>query len=337
MKLNKRFSKLTGVEKSAILLLCLGEKASANVFEELNDTEIQQINRCMMNISHVPASLAQQVIEAFRKEARESHGLFVQGRDFVKKALSASPRKNRDIALLNRLETDLERPLATLSFMEPRQLAALLRNEHPQTIVLILATQSTELASQVLGFFPEELRADTILRIARTEKVSQDVIRQVEEALQREIGTVRPDQQHVGGIDKVVEILGLMERGLDQNILESINISDPDLAERIRRKMFTFEDLADLDGRALQAILREISNEQLILALKSCPETVKDKLLDNVSSRAAAMINEDLEALGPVRLSEVECMQKIIVDIALKLEEDGQIVIGQRGGNDVFV
>lgn len=336
---DKNISKLTGVEKAAVLLLCLGEETTTKVFEELPDDEVRIISRCMMNISHVSAPLAQDVIEAFKKDSSEYTGLFVQGREFVHKAISSSSDQSRVNSLIQQVENTVdERPLETISLMQPRMVAGLLQSEHPQTVALILSTQKPEHTSRVVSFLPEEMRADIMYRIARIDKVSHEVIGQIEEALQREIGVVNEeDQQQVGGLDKVVEILGRMEGGLDRDILDSIDETDAELAEEIKRRMFTFEDLGELDSRALQTILREVNNDQLTMALKSCSDGVRNKIFSNISERAASMIEEDLEAMGPVRLSEVETMQQTIVDIALKLEEEGQIVIAGRGGGDVLV
>lgn len=336
---DKQFMKLSGVEKAAILLLCLGEEATSRVFDDLGDDDVRLISRCMMNISHVPAPLAQDVMEAFKKDAMQYNGLFVQGREFVKKAISSAGNPTRVNNLMEQVESSVDdHPLETISLMQPRMVAGLLQSEHPQTVALILSTQRPDHTSRVISFLPEDMRADIIYRIAKIDRVSHEVLSQIEDALQREIGVVgESPQQQVGGVDKVVEILGRLEKGLDRVILDSIDETDTDLAEEIKRKMFTFEDLGELDGRALQTILREVNNDQLTLALKSCSDTVKDKIFSNISSRAAAMIEEDLEAMGPVRLSEVETMQQTIVDIALKLEEEGQIAIAGRGGSDVLV
>ncbi|TYP00212.1 flagellar motor switch protein FliG [Geothermobacter ehrlichii] len=336
---DKSFAKLTGVEKAAILLLCLGEETTTRVFEELPDDDVRILSRCMMNISHVPANLAKDVIEAFKKDSSEYTGLFVQGREFVRKAISSAGDPERASSLIEQVEnTTDERPLETISLMQPRMVASLLQAEHPQTVALILSTQKPEHASRIISFLPEEMRADIMYRIANIDKVSHEVIAQIEEALQREIGVVTGnEQQTVGGVDKAVEILARLEGGLDKDILDAIDETDSELAEEIKRRMFTFEDLAELDNRALQTILREVNNDQLTMALKSCSDSVKEKIFSNISERAAAMIEEDLEAMGPVRLSEVEAMQQAIVEIALKLEEEGQIVIAGRGGGDVLV
>lgn len=223
--------------------------------------------------------------------------------------------------------------------MHPRMVSGLLEHEHPQTIALILSTQKEDHTSRILAELPDEMRGDVMYRIAKIDNVSPEVINQIEEALQREVGVVvGRDRKQVGGVDKVVEILGKMEKGADQVILTSIEAADPDLAEEIRRRMFTFEDLAAIDGRGMQAILREVSTDMLTLALKTASDAIKEKIFSNISQRAADMIAEDLEAMGPRKLSEVEAMQMEVVKVALKLEEEGSVVIpGRGGGGDELV
>jgi flagellar motor switch protein FliG len=204
---------------------------------------------------------------------------------------------------------------------------------------LILSTQKEDHTSRILAELPDDMRGDVMYRIAKIDNVSPEVINQIEEALQREVGVVvGKDRKQVGGVDKVVEILGKMDKGADQVILTSIEAADPDLAEEIRRRMFTFEDLAAIDGRGMQAILREVSTDMLTLALKTASDPIKEKIFGNISQRAADMIAEDLEAMGPRKLSEVEAMQMEVVKVALKLEEEGSVVIpGRGGGGDELV
>lgn len=333
----KDVNKLTGAEKAAILLLCLGEEPTAKIFENLTDAEVERISRCMVEISHVPAHVTNHVLLEFKK-SQEELGLFVEGDRFLRNALANGDPRRAELLLEQVSSIKETRPLETIAMMQPRMVAGLLEREHPQTVALILSTQKPEHTARVLSFFAEELKGEIMYRIAKIDKVSPDVLSNIEDVLQREIGAVgSKEQQQVGGIDKVVEILGRMDKGADRTVLGSIELTDADMAEEIRRKMFTFEDLSNLDNRALQTILREVNNDQLTLALKAAPDHVKDKIFANVSSRAAEMIREDLEAMGPVRLSEVENIQQTIVKIALKLEENGQIVIPGRGGNDALV
>lgn len=335
----KDSSKLTGVQKAAVLLLCLGEQATAKIFESLTDQEVRAVSRCMMEIDHVPAKVTNEVVAEFQKSQKEALGLFVQGESFVRRAIAGGGDQSRAEQLMEQVTCgDGPRPLETISMMQPRMVSGLLQSEHPQTVALILSTQKTEHAARILGFFPEELQGEVMYRIAKIDKVSPEVLNQIEDVLQREIGVVVSREQHqVGGVDKVVEIMGRLEKGSDKTILSGIEVTDAQLAEEIRRRMFTFEDLVGLDGRALQTILREINNDQLTMALKTATDAIKEKIFANMSSRAAEMIQEDLDAMGPVKLSDVETMQQTIVKIAVRLEEEGQIVIPGRGGADALV
>lgn len=335
----KDSSKLTGVQKAAVLLLCLGEQATSKIFEALTDLEVRAVSRCMMEIDHVPAKVTNEVVAEFQKSQKEALGLFVQGESFVRRAIAGGGDPNRAELLIEQVTCgDGPRPLETISMMQPRMVSGLLQSEHPQTVALILSTQKPEHAAKILGFFPEELQGEVMYRIGRIDKVSPEVLNEIEDVLQREIGVVVSREQHqVGGIDKVVEIMGRLEKGLDKTILSGIEVTDASMAEEIRRRMFTFEDLVGLDGRALQTILREINNDQLTLALKTATDAIKEKIFANMSSRAAEMIQEDLDAMGPVKLSDVETMQQTVVKVATRLEEEGQIVIPGRGGADALV
>lgn len=334
-----QLSRLSGVERAAILLLCLGEEAAAKVFEELDDGDIRKISRCMMAMDHVPADLARQVISRFEKAQEENAGIYVKGEEFVQKAISGSSNQKRKEMLMEQLAAGVSfRPLETIAMMPPRMVAGLLEREHPQTVALILSTQTPEHTSKVIDFIDEEIRADIMYRIAKIDKVSPEIIQQIEESLRQEIGmVVSRDHQQVGGIDKVVDILGRMTKGKDRNILSHMEVTDPALAEAIRRKMFTFDELVYIDTRGMQTILREINNDTLVLALKTAGDEIKAKVFSNISSRAAEMIQDDLEAMGPVRLSDVEVAQQEIIQAAMRLEEEGKVVIPGRGASDVLV
>ncbi|MFH2123577.1 MAG: flagellar motor switch protein FliG [Pseudomonadota bacterium] len=328
---------LTGINKAAVLLICLGEEATARIFQELSDDEIRQVTRTMATIDHIPEHIKDKVFASYRETQQELAGLFVKGAEFAKNAIAASGSEERINELMEQFVSGTEtRPLETISLMQPKMVAGLLEKEHPQTVALILSTQHVEHASEILANLPEELRSDVIYRIAKIEKVSPEVITRIEDALHREIGLVAgKEQKQVGGLDKVVDLLDHLKNSMDVEILEDIEQTDPDMAEEIRKRMFTFENLVALDGRSLQMILREVSNDSLTLALKTASEEMKEKIFANMSSRAADMIRDDLEAMGPVRLSEVEIMQQTIVKIAMKLQEEGKLVLGSGGGDEL--
>jgi len=331
------FEKLTGLNKAAALLLCLGEEATAKIFQELNDEEIHRVTRTMAEIDHIPADIRVRVFDDFLSAQEKFAGLFVHGHDFAKRAIAGAGSPDRVELLLDKFVSGTEtRPLETIAMMQPSMVAGLLENEHPQTMALVLSTQAPRHAGDILRHLPEDLRSDVVLRIAKLEKVSPDVVNRIEDALKREIGFSGSREQHqIGGIDKVVEILSNMEGKADGGIIDNLADTDPELAEEIRKRMFTFEDLGALDGRSLQLILREVNNDSLTLALKTASDEVKEKFFSNMSARAADMIRDDLEAMGPVRLSEVEAMQQTIVKIALKLEEEGKLVLGRGGGDEL--
>jgi len=329
---------LTGINRVAVLLICLGEEATARIFEELSDDEVRQVTRAMASIDHIPIDIKEKVFDNFRESQNRFAGLFIKGNDFAKNAIAATSGEQRSQMLMDQFLSGTEtKSLETIALMAPQMVAGLLEHEHPQTVALVLATQNQEHAADILSHLPESIRADVAYRITKIEKVSPVVISRIEDALHREIGLVsRGAQKTVGGMEAIVGILNHMKNNMDSDILEEMELNDPDLAEEIRRKMFTFENLISLDGRSLQMILREINNDSLTLALKTASEQMKDKIFANMSARAADMIKDDLEAMGPVRLSEVELMQQSIVKIALKLEEEGKLVLGS-GGGDEFV
>lgn len=330
--------KLDGITRSAVLLVCLGEDLAARVMREMTDEEIFKVTQIMAEIKHIPEDIKNMVMADFALSAESQAGLVIQGQDFAKKTIAGSGPEDRVKMLMKQFVNGTEtRPLETISKMQPAMVAGLLKREHPQTIALILSTQTSEHSSDIVSLLPEEMQADVIYRIATLDSVAPEVINRIEEALQRELGTVggEQDQRQVGGISKVVEILDKMENNLDSDILDNLEEVDPDLAEEIRKLMFTFEDLVNVDSRSMQMILREVNNDSLTLAMKTASDELKENIFSNMSARAADMIKDDLEALGPVRLSEVETMQQTIIKIAMKLEEEGKLILGKGGGDEL--
>ncbi len=328
---------LTGLNKVAVLLICLGEDAASRIFDELSDDEVRQVTRAMATIDHIPSNIREKVFVNYHESQNQYAGLFVKGEDFAKKAINSTPGEQRSDFLMDQFLSGTEtKSLETISLMAPRMVSGLLEKEHPQTVALVLSTQHVEHASEILTHLPEEVRSDIAYRISQIEKVSPEVISRIEEALNREIGRVSGKaHKKVGGIDAVVGILNHMKNNLDADILETMEEVDPEMAEEIRKKMFTFENLVALDGRSLQMILREVNNDSLTMALKTASEQMRSKIYANMSARAADMIKDDLDAMGPVRLSEVELMQQSVVKIAMKLEEEGKLVLGSGGGDEL--
>lgn len=328
---------LTGINRVAVFLICLGEDATAKIFEELSDDEVRQVTRAMASIDHIPSDIKEKVFSSFRESQDLFAGLFVKGNDFARNAIAATSGDKRSKFLMDQFLSGTEtKSLETIALMAPLMVAGLLEQEHPQTVALILSTQHIEHAAEILTHLPEAIRADVAYRISKIEKVSPVVLSRIEDALHREIGLVSgKTHKKVGGLDAIVGILNHMKNNLDADILEDMEQTDPEMAEEIRKKMFTFENLVALDGRSLQMILREVNNDSLTMALKTASEQMKEKIFANMSARAADMIRDDLDAMGPVRLSEVELMQQTIVKIAMKLEEEGKLVLGSGGGDEL--
>lgn len=328
---------ISNVKKAAIILICLGEDAAARIFQEFTDDEIRRVTKAMASIEHIPRDIKDMVVNNFLEAQQQYAGLFVKGSEFAKTALAKTESERAKDLLDQFISGNESRPLESIALMQARMVANMLEKEHPQTIALILSTQQVQHASDILSWLPEEMQADVVYRIAKIEKVSPEVISGIEEALQKELGqSIGKEQRQIGGLDKVVDLLSHLQNNLDVDILETIEEDDVEMAEEIRKRMFTFENLVNLDGRSLQMILREVNNDSLTMALKSASDEMKEKIFANMSSRAADMIRDDLEAMGPIRLSEVEAMQQSIVKIAMKLEEEGKLVLN-KGGGDEFV
>ncbi len=328
---------MNGLRKAAALMICLGEDSAANILHELTNEEAYKLTRSMAQIIHIPKEIRNMVLEDFERDKTEYEGLVVKGHEFAKAAIKKSGDREQVQRLMEQFISGTEsRPLETIATLSPTIVAGILEHEHPQTVALILSTQTPEHASAIISKLPEENQSDVVYRIATTETVDPDIILKIEDALKKEIGTTKEHEHHdFGGIDKAVEILYRMENNLDTDILDNMEDIDQDLTEEIRKKMFTFEDLVSLDGRSLQMILREVNNDSLTMGLKTASDELKEKIFANMSIRAADMIRDDLEAMGPVRLSEVETMQQTIVKIATKLEDEGKLILRKGSGDEL--
>jgi flagellar motor switch protein FliG len=318
--------RLSGVQRAAVLLMCLGEDTTARVFDQLTDEEIQRITGSMAAIDHIPLAMKNSVLERFIAEQQKSEGFYINGDEFARKSIMATHSKERTESLLSQHLTMQSKPLGMLSAIKPQLVADIIQGEHPQTIALILSTQDSSYGSEVISFLPEEMQAEIVYRIAKLEHISQKVLDTLEAYLVEEIGKMgQGSQQEIAGFDQAVKLLSKMKHTLNTTILGKLEETDNELVQNIRKKMFTFEALGELDDRILQSILRRISNDSLALALKTASDTLKQRFFSNMSPRAAEMIRDDLEALGPVRLSDVEAMQQAIVKTAMRLQEESSL------------
>jgi flagellar motor switch protein FliG len=330
--------KLSGVQKTAILLLALGEEFTTEVFKRLDRREIAKISKAMVEMESVPKETAEEVLKEFNEALTVSKEMLLGGVDVVKKLMSKVDEETAKY-VIDSLELDSDQiPFRELTNVSPKILAQILRNEHPQTLALIIGHLPPEHGADLIAQLPPGVRPEVLMRLAKLESVPEDMLLEVDRVLQSQLIAIGAKEgKKVGGVQSVAEILNAVERSIEEEVMSEIEEESSQLAEEIRQLMFVFEDILELDDRAVREVLKEISNEDLTLALKTASEELKEKFFSNLSERAANMIREDLEIMGPVKLSEVEAAQQNIVKVIRRLEAEGRIVIGGKGGGDVLV
>ena len=330
---------ITGIQKAAILLISLGPEKSANIFKHLKEDEIESLTLEIANTRSVPRDLKERVLEEFYEVCLAQQYIAEGGIGYAKELLEKALGEDKAKDVIGRLTASLQvRPFEFVRKADPSQLLNFIQDEHPQTIALILAYLPSGQAAAVVGSLPPEKQADVAKRIALMDRTSPDVIKEVEKVLEKKLSSlVNQDYTIVGGVDAIVSILNTVDRSTEKHIMETLEVEEPELADEIRRKMFVFEDILSLDNRAIQAVLREVDNNELAVALKNANEDVQNCIFSNLASRLAAMIKEDMEYMGPVRLKDVEDAQQKIVNIIRKLEDSGEIVISRGGGDEIIV
>ena len=331
--------KMTGPKKAAILLLALGEDGAADVMKNLEEAEIQQVGYYMSRFTDVSPEELDIVLEEFyRNSVMADDGVNISSSpDFVKNALTKALGADRAKELSDNLGAgEEEAGLEALRYAEPIMIANYIRTEHPQTIALILSyLKNAEQSSAVLRDLPESLQADILYRMAVIESIPPGVISEMNEVLTEEMKTAGSMATSVGGVEPVAEILNSVDKATETRILSSIEETNPDLAEQIRELMFTFEDMALIDAKQMQLVMKDVDQADMVLALKTASDAVKELIFGSMSSRAAEMVREDLENLGPAKLSDVEAAQQKIIKVVKKLEEAGTIIIAGAGGGDL--
>ena len=331
--------KMTGPKKAAILLLALGEDAAADVMKNLEEAEIQQVGYYMTRFTDVSPEELDIVLEEFyRNSVMADEGVNISSSpDFVKNALTKALGADRAKELSDNLRAgEEEAGLEALRYAEPIMISNYIRTEHPQTIALILSyLKNAEQSSAVLRDLPESLQADILYRMAVIESIPPGVISEMNEVLTEEMKTAGSMTTSVGGVEPVAEILNSVDKATETRILSSIEETNPDLAEQIRELMFTFEDMALIDAKQMQLVMKDVDQADMVLALKTASDAVKELIFSSMSSRAAEMVREDLENLGPAKLSDVEASQQKIIKVVKKREEAGTIVIAGAGGGDL--
>src|SRR3954447_14026785 len=332
-------TELSGLTKTAVLLVGMGREHAAKVLAEMRESEVEEITAEIMRLRDIDGETAKVVFTEFHGIAQAKSFMGQGGMDFAKELLAASMGEEKAAELMHRLSAAFaELPFQFLHRADPRQLLSFLQDEHPQTIALVLAHMSADQASTVLGGLAPELQADVAHRIAVMDRTSPEVVKQVEQMLERKLSSVlQPsDMSTVGGLQPLVDIINRADRATERLILEGLEGKDRELAEEVRSRMFMFEDIVSLDDKAVQLVLRQVETADLATALKGVRDEVRLKIMKNLSERAAENLADEIEMLGPVRLKQVEESQVKVVQAIRQLEESGQITV-RRGADDEFV
>ena len=334
-----KYEEMTPIQKAAVALVAFGPEVSAHVLKGMSENDLEQITIQIANLREVPTDVEEKVID-------ECHQIFMArqyvsqgGVDFAQQILEKAVGIGKAKEILHRLESSIKsHGFSLLKDIDPKQLTSFLQNEHPQTISLILTQLNPQQAAAVLSELTPELQAEVSLRIATMEKIAPEILGEIEQTLEGHFErTAGGEMSSSGGAKAIAEVLNLIDTTAEKNILQSLEAEDADLAAEVKNMMFVFDDITLLDDRSVQRLLKEVETKDLSLALKAASDDVKKKMFSNVSERVAMMIKEEMEFMGPTRLSDVEAAQGRIVDAVRRLEEEGQIIISGRGGKEDII
>ena len=330
---------LTGVQKAAVLLIALGPEKSADIFKHLKEDEIEELTLEIANTRSVSPQVKESVLNEFYQVCLAQQYIAEGGIGYAKELLDKALGGEKAQEVISKLTASLQvRPFEFVRKTDPSQVLNFIQDEHPQTIAMILAYLTPAQAAMIMSSLTSEVQADVAKRIATMDRTSPDVVKEVEHVLERKLSSlINQDYTIVGGVDAIVSILNTVDRSTEKHIMETLEIEEPELADEIRKKMFVFEDIMLLDDRAIQRVLRDVDNNDLAVALKGANEDVQNTIFKNLSKRLAAMIKEDMEFMGPVRMKDVEEAQQKIVGVIRKLEDSAEIVISRGGGDEIVV
>ena len=330
---------LTNQQKAAILFIAIGPEYSAKLFQHMDDDEIEQLTLEIANQKQVSSALKAEVISEFYSMCMAQDYISSGGLQYAQNVLEKALGPDKALEIINRLTTSLQvRPFDFLRKTDPAQLINFIQNEHPQTIALIMAYLEPDQAAIVLGALPPESQVEVTKRIATMDRTSPDSIREVERVLERKLSSmVTQDFTTAGGIKAIVEVLNRVDRTTEKAIVETLEVDSPELAEEIKKLMFVFEDIVQIDDRSLQLVLRQVETKDLSLALKATPQEDAEKVYKNMSTRAADMLREEIEFMGPVKIRDVEEAQQKVVAVIRVLEDKGEIVISRGKGDEMIV
>ena len=326
--------KLNGTERAAVLLLTLGEAQASEVLKHMGPKEVQRIGTAMATLKNVSRDSVNQVLENFVETVQQQTALGVGTEEYLRKVMVQALGEDKASGLMDRIMMGSStKGLEALKWMDARAVAELIRHEHPQIQAIVLSYLDPDHAAEVLNFFSERVRPDVLLRIATLEGIQPQALKELDEIMERQFsGNQNVQSSSVGGVKAAANILNFVDTAIEGEVMEMIKDVDAELGQQIQDLMFVFDNLIDVDDRGMQQLLREVSSDTLILALKVADETMREKIFSNMSKRAAEIMRDDLENKGPVRLSEVESAQKEILSIARRMADSGEIALGGKGG-----
>lgn len=331
-------ARISGVQRAAILLLALGEKDAAELLKHMGPKEVQEVGVAMASLSDVSTGQMENVMRAFVKTLREQTAVGLGANDYIRNMLTQALGEEKAAGVIDRILLGRHsKGLDQLKWMDPKTVAEFIRHEHPQIIAIVLSFLDSEQAAQVLTQLTEQVRGEVVLRIAKLDGIQPAALEELDNILERQFAE---SSQHVkstslGGVKNAAEILNRLAGPVEARVMESILDVDEGLGQQLQDSMFVFENLIDVDSRAIQTLLREVATGQLLLAMRGADEALKEKIYSNMSKRAAEMLREDLAAAAPARVSDVERAQREILQVARRLAEAGEINLG--GGGDEFV
>jgi len=336
---NIQLEDLSGAQKSAILIIGLGTGVASKILKELTEIEIEKLTVELANLKDVPPQLESDVVKQFSEVITAQQYINQGGVEYAKNLLETAVGHTKAVEILKRLEGSLKTTgFARIKNIDPKQLINFIQHEHPQTIALILTQLAHNQAAQILSDLGPEVQAEVALRMATMEKISPEVIGELEGVLESQFDDVGTrDLSISGGTKTVAEVLNLMETSTEKAILETIEAENPELAAEIKNLMFVFEDIILLDDRSVQRVLKDVETKDLAISLKAASDDVKEKIFKNVSERVASMIKEEIEFMGPMRLTDVEAAQQRVVETIRRLQDEGQIIVAGRGGKEELV
>lgn len=330
---------LTGITKAAILLMTLDASIAGELLKKLAPEAVEEVTRELASLGRVPDDLRHAVVEEFYSISIASEYVNEGGLDYAKVLLKQSLDPTAADRVLQQIQTQVQKtPFSFLQKAESENLLTFIQEEHPQTIALIVCHLAHHKAAEILSGLPMQKQIEVIKRIANMEQTNPEVIREVEKGLESRLSNMlMQSMEKAGGIPTVAEILNLADRATEKSIMEGLEAEDPELVEEIRRLMFVFEDIKLVDDKGIQTIMKEVDNDELALALKTASSELQQKIFNNMSERAASLIKEDMQYMGPVRVSDVEQAQQRIVDVVRRLEDAGEIIISGRGGESELI